>query len=118
MRTLGRAPSACPLPRRERPGAGPHEALLSSRLLTEPLVDLSRVRGNPLRSGLVGIHVVAGDPLRNRLLVEVRPAEPLENRIRGRPAPRELRAEDLVQDDLVVRALVLRDVAAGLRVVL
>src|SRR3989442_7098145 len=95
-----------------RPARGP--PLTAPVLLTEPLVDLRLVRGNPLLRRLVGVDVVAGDPLRDRLLVEVRPAEPLENRIGGRAALRELRAEDLVQDDVVVRTLVLRDVAAGL----
>src|SRR6266849_9989687 len=97
---------------------GPRHSPNAPLLLTEPLVDLPLVRGDPLLRRLVGVDVVAGDVLRDRLLVRVRPAEPLEHCIRRRAALRELRAEHLVEDDVVVRALVLRDVAAGLRIVL
>src|SRR5437667_11858830 len=88
------------------------------RLLTEPFVDLRLVRSHPLLCRLVRIQVLAGDVLRDRLLIRVRPAEPFEDGIGGRAALRELRAEDLVEDDVVVCALVLRDVPAGLRIVL
>src|SRR6266849_1788880 len=79
------------------------------RLFTEPLFDLGRVRIDPLLPGLVRIEMVAGDVSRDQLLIRIRPAEPLEHRKRRRAALRELCAEDLVEDDVVVRALVLRD---------
>src|SRR5205823_1706565 len=102
--------------RTERPSRGAPSRIRP--LLPQPLVDRRGVGVDPLLPCLVRVHVVAGDPLGNRLLVRVRPLEPLQDAVRGRAAVRELLAEHLVQDDRVVRALVLRDAPARLGVVL
>src|SRR5207244_1145958 len=109
-RSYAGSDDGAPLARRSADGLRP--------LLPQPLVDLGGVGVDPLLPGLVRVQVVARDPLGHGLLVGVRPAEPLQDSVSRRTAVCELLAEDLVQHDLVVRALVLRDAAAGLRVVL
>src|SRR6266540_2734251 len=87
-------------------------------LLTEPLLDLRLVRRDPLLRGLVGIQVVAGDHLGDRVLVLVRPAPTLDDRDSGGAARRELLAEELEQRVARVRARVRLWIASVLLVVL
>src|SRR5437667_402946 len=65
-------------------------------LLPEPGVDLLRVRLDPLPRRLRRVHVLPGDQVGDEVLIVVRPLPPLQHRVRGRAALRELRAEDLV----------------------
>src|SRR6266511_1116351 len=90
----------------------------ASELLTEPLLDLRLVRRDPLLRGLVGIQVVAGDHLGDRVLVLVRPAPTLDDRDSGGAARRELLAEELEQRVARVRARVRLWIASVLLVVL
>src|SRR5262245_29724520 len=76
------------------------------RLLTEPCLDLGRVRLDPLLGGLLGIHVLSRDHVRDRVLVRRGPLPALEDANRRRAALREFARDHLVDDREPVRASV------------
>src|SRR5256886_4525460 len=88
------------------------------QLLTEPLVDFRLVRGNPLLCRLVGVHMVAGDQLGDRVLIGVRPLPALDESDGWGAARGELLAHELEQRVLRVRTGVRLRVASGFLVVL
>src|SRR5829696_10167705 len=105
---------------REEPrlAAGLLETTGAASGLLEPLLDLVLVLLHPVGAGLLGILLVAGDRLRDELLILVGQLHLLQHVVRRRSAVSELLAEQFVDHRDVVLALVLLGVAAFLRVVL
>src|SRR5918994_204123 len=105
---------------REEPrlAAGLLETTAAASGLLEPLLDLVLVVLHPVGTGLLRILLVAGDRLRDELLILVGQLHLLQHVVRRRSAVSELLAEQLVDHRDVVLALVLLGIAAGLGVVL
>src|SRR5215208_7692823 len=105
---------------REEPrlAAGLLDTTCRASWLLQPLLDLVVVVLHPVSAGFLGILLVAGDRLRDELLILVGQLHLLQHVIRRRAAVRELLREQLVDHRDVVLALVLLGVAALLGVVL
>src|SRR5829696_751242 len=105
---------------REEPrlAAGLLDTTGAASWLLQPLLDLVLVFLHPVSAGLLGILLVAGDRLRDELLILVGQLHLLQHVVRRRAAVRELLREQLVDHRDVVLALVLLGVAALLGVVL